>query len=100
MSIVYNKDKKIFGTERSKTYFIKPFLNKENTCALQFRQKSLPLKTKSQRSTSPADISLIENVNIGDYVLVHAGFAIQKYNEEEAKITLDLLKELAEVMDK
>jgi hydrogenase expression/formation protein HypC len=51
-------------------------------------------------NTTTADISLIENVNIGDYVLVHAGFAIQKYNEEEAKITLDLLKELAEVMDK
>lgn len=51
-------------------------------------------------NTTTADISLIENVNIGDYVLVHAGFAIQKYNEDEAKITLDLLKELAEVMDK
>jgi hydrogenase expression/formation protein HypC len=49
-------------------------------------------------NTTTADISLLENVNLGDYVLVHVGFAIQKYDEEEARITLDLLKELAEKM--
>jgi hydrogenase expression/formation protein HypC len=43
-----------------------------------------------------ADISLLEKVNIGDYIIVHAGFAIQKYDEDEAKATLDLLKELFE----
>ncbi len=47
-----------------------------------------------------ADISLIEEVRVGDYVMVHVGFAIQKYNEEEAKITLDLLKDLAEAVEK
>jgi hydrogenase expression/formation protein HypC len=47
-------------------------------------------------NTTTADISLLENVNLGDYVLVHVGFAIQKYDEEEAKITLDLIKELME----
>jgi hydrogenase expression/formation protein HypC len=41
-----------------------------------------------------ADISLLEKVQIGDYIMVHAGFAIQKYDEDEAKATLDLLKEL------
>jgi hydrogenase expression/formation protein HypC len=46
-----------------------------------------------------ADISLLENIKTGDYVLVHAGFAIQKYDEEEAKITLELLKELAQTAD-
>jgi hydrogenase expression/formation protein HypC len=37
------------------------------------------------------DISLIlleEQVNIGDYVIVHAGFAIQKLQEDVAKETL------------
>ncbi len=38
---------------------------------------------------------LLPDVKIGDYVLVHAGFAIEKINEEEAKRTLDLLSELA-----
>lgn len=50
-------------------------------------------------NTTLADISLLENIQTGDYVLVHAGFAIQKYDEEEAKITLDLLKELAQTAE-
>jgi len=41
-----------------------------------------------------ADISLLEKVNIGDFIMIHAGFAIQKYDEGEAKATLDLLSEL------
>jgi hydrogenase expression/formation protein HypC len=38
------------------------------------------------------DISLLvleENVNIGDYVIVHAGFAIKKLDEEVATETLE-----------
>jgi hydrogenase expression/formation protein HypC len=46
-------------------------------------------------NTTTADISLLEKVKLGDYVMVHVGFAIQKYDEKEAAITLDLLKELA-----
>lgn len=38
---------------------------------------------------------LLPEVKLGDYVLVHAGFAIEKINEEEAKRTLELLTELA-----
>jgi hydrogenase expression/formation protein HypC len=38
---------------------------------------------------------LLPHVEVGDYVLVHAGFAIEKINEEEARKTLDLLSELA-----
>ena len=44
-----------------------------------------------------------EDVNIGDYVLVHAGFAIQKVQEEYAEETLDLFKQwmgLEETEDK
>jgi hydrogenase expression/formation protein HypC len=50
-------------------------------------------------NTTTADISLLENVALGDYVMVHVGFAIQKYDEKEAAITLELLKELAAVME-
>ncbi|GIM28082.1 hydrogenase assembly protein HypC [Clostridium polyendosporum] len=39
---------------------------------------------------------LVPDVKIGEYVLVHAGCAIQVVDEAEAMITLDLLKELAE----
>ena len=34
-----------------------------------------------------------ENVDIGDYVLVHAGFAIQKVQEDYAKESLELIKQ-------
>jgi hydrogenase expression/formation protein HypC len=47
-------------------------------------------------NVTAADISLLEKVNVGDYIMVHAGFAIQKYDEDEARATLDLLMELFE----
>ena len=40
-----------------------------------------------------ANITLVD-VKIGDYVLVHAGFAIQVLDEKEAKETLDLFREM------
>jgi hydrogenase expression/formation protein HypC len=46
------------------------------------------------------EVSLLilpEEVKIGDYVLVHAGFAIQKLDEEAAMETLSLLREMAEM---
>ena len=41
-------------------------------------------------------LSLIEDVKVGDYVLNHAGFAIQKLDEKEALETISLLNELGE----
>ncbi|WP_294385058.1 HypC/HybG/HupF family hydrogenase formation chaperone [uncultured Clostridium sp.] len=41
------------------------------------------------------NIMFIENPKIGDYVLVHAGCAIQKIDENYAKETLDIFKELS-----
>ncbi|EKD51128.1 MAG: hypothetical protein ACD_62C00339G0006 [uncultured bacterium] len=39
---------------------------------------------------------LLEDVAVGDYVIVHAGFAIEKLSEEAAEETKRLLRELAE----
>lgn len=39
---------------------------------------------------------LVPEVTLDDYVLVHAGCAIQMIDEDEARITLDILKELAQ----
>ncbi len=36
---------------------------------------------------------------VGDWVLVHVGFAMNRINEEEAAKTLDLLREMGEVQD-
>ncbi len=40
-------------------------------------------------------LQLVQEPEVGDYVLVHAGFAIQKVDEEEARETLKLLDEIA-----
>lgn len=45
-----------------------------------------------------ANISLVEDADIGDYILLHAGFAIQKISEEDAQITLGLMKEMEKNM--
>ncbi len=37
---------------------------------------------------------------IGDYLIVHAGFAIHTLDEKEAKINLKLLKEMAEGVER
>ena len=39
-----------------------------------------------------ANISFLRGVKKGDYILIHAGFAIEKVNREEAAATLRLLK--------
>ncbi len=43
-------------------------------------------------------LQLVDDPRVGDYVLVHAGFAIQKLDEEEAAETIRLLGEVAAEM--
>ncbi|MBT6095206.1 MAG: HypC/HybG/HupF family hydrogenase formation chaperone [Rhodospirillaceae bacterium] len=38
-------------------------------------------------------LALVEDVEIGDYVLVHVGFALNKVSPEEAEKTLALMAE-------
>jgi hydrogenase expression/formation protein HypC len=37
---------------------------------------------------------LVPEARVDDYVLVHAGFAIQRLSEQEARETFDLLKQI------
>ena len=43
----------------------------------------------------PVNVSLVEVV-VGDYVIVHAGYAIQRLDEEEALQSLDLFRQILE----
>ncbi len=45
-----------------------------------------------------ASLLLLDEVQVGDYVIVHAGFAINKINEEHALESLKLLKEAASII--
>jgi len=44
-------------------------------------------------------ISLVQDADIGKYVIVHAGYAIELLNEEEALETLKLWKSIVEEED-
>ncbi|MDA3954674.1 MAG: HypC/HybG/HupF family hydrogenase formation chaperone [Bacteroidales bacterium] len=39
---------------------------------------------------------MVDDVKVGDYVLVHAGFALQKIDEKEALETLQLFREMSD----
>ena len=43
-----------------------------------------------------ASLMLVPEAKVGDYVLVHAGFAISVLDEAEANETLELLREIGE----
>jgi hydrogenase expression/formation protein HypC len=47
-----------------------------------------------------ASLLLLEDARVGDYVIVHAGFAIHKLDEAAARETLDLLREALAAVEK
>jgi hydrogenase expression/formation protein HypC len=46
-----------------------------------------------------ASLLLLEDADVGDFVIVHAGFAIQKIDEAAARESLDLLREAAQMLE-
>ncbi|WP_027554422.1 HypC/HybG/HupF family hydrogenase formation chaperone [Bradyrhizobium sp. Cp5.3] len=40
-------------------------------------------------------VALIENLAVGDYVIIHVGYALTKIDPEEARRTFELLRELS-----
>jgi len=49
--------------------------------------------------TREASLMLIEDAKIGDYVIVHAGFAISKVDQESAEQTLADLRQMLALDD-
>jgi hydrogenase expression/formation protein HypC len=39
-------------------------------------------------------LAYVPEAQVGDYVIVHAGFALNRLDEEEANATLDLLRQI------
>ncbi len=40
-------------------------------------------------------VALVDGLSVGDYVILHVGFALSKVDSEEAERTLALIRELA-----
>ena len=47
-----------------------------------------------------ANFALLENIKVGDWVIIHAGYAISRLDEKDAQETLELLREFADSMNK
>jgi hydrogenase expression/formation protein HypC len=47
-----------------------------------------------------AGLQMVGNVEVDDYILLHAGFAIQIIGEEEALETLKILSDLKDALNK
>ncbi|OUP81334.1 hypothetical protein B5F07_17945 [Lachnoclostridium sp. An169] len=65
--------------------------------AMPMKIKTIDGKTASCDAgglTQSVRIDFIEDALPGDYVMVHAGFAIEKMSEKEAKENLELLEEI------
>lgn len=45
-----------------------------------------------------ANVRLTPDAKVGDYVLLHTGYAIQQLSPEEAKETLETIQEAAEII--
>jgi hydrogenase expression/formation protein HypC len=43
------------------------------------------------------NLCMVPEANVGDYVLVHVGVAINKVDEDEAKQTFEYLKQMGEI---
>lgn len=44
-------------------------------------------------------VTLLPGLEVGEYVIVHTGYAIEKMNPEEAKKTLALFEEMAQMTE-
>ena len=56
-------------------------------------------KVSFEGITRNVNLSMVPHAEIGDYVLVHVGVALNRINEEEAKKTFQYLREIGEVSD-
>ena len=67
--------------------------------AVPMKIKEIPVPNRGicdlDGSTQEVDISLIEAPKVGDYVIIHAGFAIERLDAQEADLRLELFEELA-----
>ncbi len=50
-------------------------------------------------ATREACLETLPEAEVGNYTIVHAGFALNLLSEEEAQLSLEALRELAEIED-
>jgi hydrogenase expression/formation protein HypC len=49
--------------------------------------------------TKECSLALIEDASVGDFVLIHVGYALNRLSAEEAQETLDLMRQAGVLVD-
>ena len=56
-------------------------------------------KVRFGGATRDVYLDLVPDAQVGDYVIVHVGFALSKVDEEEAKKVFEYLKQMEELSE-
>lgn len=62
-------------------------------------QNIATVDTMGIKREASLDLMSEDDVKIGDYVLLHIGFIMNKIDEEDALASIDTYKEIIEIMD-
>ncbi len=54
---------------------------------------------ETEAGAQQINISMVADAAVDDYVIVHAGFAIEKLDEDDARERIDMFEELAGSME-
>lgn len=66
---------------------------------IEINEEVATCKVGEGDTTIQASIMLLdEEVTIGDYIIIHAGFALRKLDYKEAQETLKILRDLVDLM--
>lgn len=60
---------------------------------IEIKKNNMAL-VESEGVIKEISLAMIENPVLGDYVIVHVGFALNKIDQDEALKTLDLIQEI------
>ena len=66
---------------------------------IEMNEDAVICKVGEGDTTIQASIMLLdEEVTLGDYIIIHAGFALRKLDHKEAQETLKILRDLVDLM--
>lgn len=70
---------------------------------LSVRESDEPLQRTGRVSfggiAKEVNLGCVPDANVGDYVIVHVGFALSKVDEEEAKEVFEYLRQMGELAE-
>ena len=69
------------------------FNNGCSQCHRRNRDRNAERMIRQTNSAAKTIPKIFDGVQVGDYVLIHAGFAIERIDEDEAQLTLKALRE-------